>query len=82
MKTCIACGMPMEEAKDFALGDMSKDYCTYCADADGAMKSFEEAKRSMIHFVTSTQGIDPAMAEKVAINAMKKLPAWENQFEN
>lgn len=80
MTTCISCGMPMEEAKDFALEDTTKNYCVYCARPDGTMKSYEEAKAGMIHFITKTQGIDSSVAEKSAIHALKNLPAWKDQF--
>ncbi|NLP43404.1 MAG: hypothetical protein GX351_02140 [Peptococcaceae bacterium] len=30
MKTCIACGMPMEKITDFTANDPNKDYCVHC----------------------------------------------------
>ena len=51
MKTCIACGMPMKKASDFAMNDESRDYCVHCARPDGSMQSFEEKKESMINFI-------------------------------
>lgn len=81
MKTCIACGMPMKEAPDFAGGDTSKDYCIHCARQDGSMQSFEEKKAGMISFIIKTQGFDEKAAIKIAENNMKKLPAWEKYFE-
>ncbi len=77
MKTCIACGMPMKEKKDFAMEDEKRDYCTYCSRPDGTMQSYEEKLESMAGFIMKTQGLD----EKVALNAAKgmlaKLPAWK-----
>lgn len=80
MKTCIACGMPMKEVSDFAGGDTSKDYCTYCARPDGSMQSFEEKKASMISFIIKTQGFDYKAAAKIAESNMKRLPAWKDYF--
>ena len=77
MKTCIACGMPMKTPEEFAMGDTSKDYCVYCARPDGSMQSYDEKKASMIEFIVKTQGLDKTVAEKAAVEMMKKLPAWQ-----
>ncbi len=77
MKTCIACGMPMREAEDFAQGDSSKDYCKYCARPDGSMQSYDEKLAGTIEFLIRTQGIDRAAAEKNAPELLAKLPAWQ-----
>lgn len=81
MKTCIACGMPMKEAADFAGGDPEKDYCVYCARPDGTMQSFEEKKAGMTEFIIRTQGFDEKAAAKQAEDAMRMLPAWKEYFE-
>ncbi len=80
MKNCIACGMPMRVASDFAGGDTSKDYCVHCARPDGSMQSFEEKKASMINFIIKTQGFDKKAAAKIVESNMKKLPAWKEYF--
>jgi len=80
MKNCIACGMPMKKAADFAMGDESKDYCVYCARPDGSMQSFEEKKESMINFIIKTQGLALETAESAALSMMKKLPVWQGNF--
>ena len=79
-KNCIACGMPMREAGDFAMKDVTKDYCVYCARPDGSMQSFEEKLESMASFFIKTQGLDKAVALKTAEEAMKKLPAWKSHL--
>lgn len=81
MKTCIACGMPMEKASDYPGGDEKKDYCIYCARPDGTMQSFEEKKAGLTEFIMKTQGFDESAALKVAVNSMKKLPAWKSYFQ-
>ena len=80
MKNCIACGMPMKNEGDFAMGDTSKEYCVYCAKEDGSMQSFEEKKQSLINFTIKTQGLDEAVAEKAVENMMRQLPAWKECF--
>ena len=80
MKNCIACGMPMKKASDFAMGDESRDYCVHCARKDGSMQSFEEKKESMTGFIIKTQGLSREAAGNAALSMMKKLPAWKNNF--
>jgi hypothetical protein len=77
MKICIACGMPMEEPIDFAMGDIEKDYCVYCARPDGMMQSYEEKLGSLTAFMIKTQGLDKQVADTAARNMMSRLPAWK-----
>ncbi len=77
MKICIACGMPMKEAAEFASGDVEKDYCVHCARPDGTMQSYEEKLDSLVAFITRTQGLDKVAAGTVARNMMAQLPAWK-----
>ena len=77
MKICIACGMPMNDPGDFALGDVEKDYCVHCARPDGTMQSYEEKLDSMTAFIMKTQGLDRQVAVDAARNMMAALPAWK-----
>lgn len=79
MKTCSACGMPMNKKEDYAMGDESKDYCKYCMREDGSMQSYEEKLIAMTEFVVRTQGIDKNAANKIAKEMMSKLPAWNSR---
>lgn len=79
MKTCIACGMPMKESADFAMGDTEKDYCMHCARPDGTMQSYEEKLDSLTAFVVRTQGLDESAARSTARAMMARLPAWEDR---
>lgn len=79
MKICIACGMPMKEPADFAMGDPEKDYCVYCALPDGTMQSYEEKLRSLTAFIVRTQGLDEQAANDVARKMMARLPAWKER---
>jgi hypothetical protein len=77
VKTCIACGMPMQTAADFAMGDPAKDYCIHCARPDGSMQSYEEKLVSLSNFIIKTQGLDEKAALVAAKEMMLKLPAWK-----
>jgi hypothetical protein len=79
MKNCIACGMPMAKPEDFAMGDVSKDYCVHCARADGSMQSYSEKLESLTSFVVRTQGFDEHAARAFAKETMAKLPAWKGK---
>ena len=80
MKICIACGMPMKDTSEFAMGDTNKDYCVYCARPDGSMQSFDEKKEGLTSFIIKTQGLDQAVAARAAESMMRKLPAWKADF--
>jgi hypothetical protein len=77
VKICIACGMPMKEPVDFAMGDPEKDYCVHCARPDGTMQSYEEKLSSFTAFIIRTQGLDKQVADAAARNMMDRLPAWK-----
>lgn len=77
MKICIACGMPMQEAADYAMGDETKDYCRFCARPDGSMQSYEEKLDGLTEFIVKTQGLDHGAAKTAAAGMMAKLPAWQ-----
>ena len=77
MKICIACGMPMKEPADFAMGDINKAYCVHCARPDGTMQSYEEKLDSLTAFIVKTQGMDKVAAGDAAKNMMARLPAWK-----
>ena len=66
MRICIACGMPMKEKEDFAMGDPGKDYCMHCARPDGSMQSYEEKLSGLTSFIVKTQGFDENAARKAA----------------
>jgi hypothetical protein len=75
---CIACGMPMEQAEDHAMGDVTKDYCTYCARPDGRMQSFEEKLESMMRYLMRARGLAQDEARREARARMDRLPAWKD----
>lgn len=83
MKQCIACGMPMKNPEDFAMGNSEKEYCRYCCRPDGTMQSYEEKLNSLTLFIVKTQGLEEKAANIAAKSMMTKLPAWKsNQLFN
>ena len=81
MKICIACGMPMKSIEEHAMSDTRKDYCIHCACPDGSMQSFEEKRESLTGFIIKAQGFDKSVAQQSAESMMKKLPAWQSNFQ-
>lgn len=76
MKTCIACGMPMNSREDYPMGDETKEYCRFCSKPDGAMQSYEEKLENMTKFIQNSQGLGETAAKEIAKGMMLSLPAW------
>lgn len=81
MKNCISCGMPMKEVSDFAMNNPDKDYCVYCATSTGKMQSFEERRQNFIDFMINSKNFSPEVAQALAEQIMKKMPAWKDYFK-
>jgi hypothetical protein len=79
VKTCIACGMPMSKPTEYAMGDVTKAYCVYCARQDGTMQSYNEKLESLTRFIVRTQGLDEGAASIGAKTMMARLPAWKDR---
>jgi hypothetical protein len=75
---CVACGMPMVNETDHAMGDQNKDYCIHCCRPDGSMQSYEERKKTLVRFIVSYQGADEKQASALADSIMHELPAWSD----
>ncbi len=78
-KYCQACGMPLEKKEDFAGGDENSQFCLYCVDEKGQVKSGEEIFEGGVQFFMSQLGGDRQLAEKVTRKNMKMLPYWQKQ---
>ena len=79
VKACISCGMPMEEAEEFAAGDTAKDFCCYCAREDGSLQSYQERLDKQAGWFVETQGLDAAAARQQARTVMAGMPAWKGR---
>jgi hypothetical protein len=71
--------MPMTKPQDFAMADVSRDYCVHCARPDGSMQSYAEKLGSMTGFIVKTQGFDEKAARASARTMLAALPAWKGQ---
>jgi len=78
MKICIACGMPMADLSDHAMGDAGKDYCKHCSRPDGTMQTYQEKLESLTGFIVRTQGLEAEAAKNLAKTMMSHLPAWKS----
>ena len=78
-KKCISCGMPLRNKEDYPLDDESKEFCRYCANEDGSMKSFDDAVEGMSAFLQDMQNLSTEDAKDAAINTLKKNPAWKDK---
>ncbi len=76
-KECIVCGMPMVKKEDFPLGDLTKDYCVWCARPDGTMKSYDEVLASFTRF----QAEKDKTSLKVARKKVKAFLATRKIFQ-
>ena len=75
---CQACGMPMSagEAKS-----ASEEYCAWCCDSEGKLKSWEDAVSGLAEFLDSWQKVGPAEARKRAMLYLTAMPAWAHKAE-
>jgi hypothetical protein len=78
-KHCEACGMPMSKKEDFALGDENSQFCLYCTNADGSVKSCEDIFESGVQFFVSQIGDDRQLAEKITRKNMNMQSYWQGK---
>jgi len=73
-KFCYACGGPLDNP-DFK--GPSENYCKYCTDEKGKLKSREEIKQGVAQWFLSWQ---PDLDKKTALiraeHYIKAMPAW------
>jgi hypothetical protein len=71
---CHSCSAPLA-APGFK--GPAEDYCKYCTDGQGNLKSREEIVEGVAHWLKSWQpGIDDATAAVRAEHYVKAMPAW------
>lgn len=77
MKNCQTCGMPMIKSEDFAAGDEKSDFCLYCVNEDGSLKTCQEIFEGGIEYFMEVLEGDIEMAEKITRKNMSDLPYWQ-----
>jgi hypothetical protein len=70
--------MPLENAEDFALGDISSSYCKYCVDQKGELLPYETILENNAHYYKESQGLTEQAATKMAKDLLKTMPAWKS----
>ncbi|MCK9393512.1 MAG: zinc ribbon domain-containing protein [Candidatus Paceibacterota bacterium] len=78
-KYCQACGMPLTKKEDFANGDENSNFCLYCVNEDGSVKSCEDIFEGGVQYFMSQLGDDRALAEKMVRKNMSQLPYWKDK---
>lgn len=71
--------MPLEKVEDYAGGDEHSNFCQYCADADGNVKSCEEIFEGGVQFFMSQIGDDRGLAERITRRNMRLQPYWQGR---
>ena len=71
--------MPLNKKEDFALGDENSEFCRYCVNTDGSVKSGEEIFEGGVQFFMSQIGNDRNMAEKITRKNMSQQPYWQGK---
>ena len=73
---CHACGAPLNSARD----DLSRNYCSGCCDAQGALRPRAEIQRGIAAwFQTWQPNLDERTALKRADLYMRAMPAWADR---
>lgn len=73
-KMCYSCAAPLDNP---AFKGVVADYCKYCTDDKGNLKSRPEVQRGVAEWFKMWQpGIDDAKAMHRAEFYMKSMPAW------
>ncbi len=71
--------MPMSKKEDFAGGDINSQFCLFCADANGKVKTAEEIFEGGVQFFMSHTGGDRKMAEKATRKNMNRQSYWQGK---
>jgi hypothetical protein len=80
-KYCQACGMPLINKKDFAGEDENADFCLYCVNTDGSVKTCEEIFEGGVQYFLSQLDGDRSLAEKIVRKNMNRLPYWHDKSQ-
>lgn len=78
-KHCEACGMPMTKKEDFSGGNENSDFCLYCVNADGSVKTCEEIFEGGVQFFMGQIGDDRQLAERATRKNMNMQSYWQGK---
>jgi hypothetical protein len=71
--------MPLVKPEDFAKGDENSEFCHFCANTDGSVRTCDEIFEGGVKFFLTSLGDDRALAEKVCRKNMAGLPYWQGK---
>ncbi len=77
-ESCNSCGMPLENKEDFALGDITSQYCKYCVDLKGELLPYESILKANANYYRESQGLTELAATKMAKDLLVSMPAWKS----
>lgn len=72
--------MMMLDRADFALQNINGKYCRYCVDKDGMLQTPQARKEALTKFLMEDENLSKEVAEKKAVEQMRKLPAWKGKI--
>jgi hypothetical protein len=78
---CESCGMPMRDPSEYGGGDTANRYCVHCTDAEGKLRSYEEALEGMKQLMIRNNGMAESEALQAAKEYMATMPAWASRTE-
>ena len=74
MRFCHSCAAPLDNPE---FRGAAEDYCKYCTDEEGRLKSRDQIKEGVIQWLKAWQPrLDDETARKRAEHYMKSMPAW------
>ncbi len=76
-ESCNSCGMPLEKTEDFAMGDATAIYCTYCVDKKGELLPYNTILENNANYYKESQGLTEQAATKMAKDLLVTMPAWK-----
>jgi hypothetical protein len=71
--------MPLTKKEDFAGSDEKSNFCRFCVNANGSVKSCEEIFEGGVQFFINQIGGDRQMAERVTRKNMSGLLYWQGK---
>jgi hypothetical protein len=78
IKVCKSCGMPMENVEQHGGGNPLNNYCSYCTDELGNLKSYDEVLQGMTNYMITAMKLEYKTAQEMAKDEMIKHPAWKS----
>ena len=78
-RSCGSCGFPMRSPDDFAGSNPDAEYCSTCADGDGALRPYDDVVQANAEYLVRQQGIDMLAAREMARALLASMPAWRER---